>query len=84
MKQINKGLANTKGHKKNRADLNGKHCKSNLTVFTKYQQPHLLFSDLPEKYRFLIEFDTALIKEHYKNKKNTHNGYAFLHEPYFE
>lgn len=56
----------------------------NVTVLTKYGQPHFLFSDLPEKYRSLMEFDAALVKEHYQQKNTWKDGYAFLHEPYFE
>jgi len=71
-----------KATKNNEVSSQGKN--SNVTVSAKYNQPHYLFVDLPDRYRSLMEFDIALIKEHYQQKENRKDAYVFLHEPYFE
>lgn len=57
---------------------------SNVIVLAKLGQPHYLFVDLPSRYRSLMEFDIALIKEHYQRKEAEQGSHVFLHEPYFE
>ena len=56
----------------------------NITVLSKYNQSTFPFIELPAKYRSLIEFDTALMQEHYQKKESWQDNHAFLHEPYFE
>ena len=57
---------------------------SNVKVSARYNQPSYLFVDLPDRYRSLMEFDIALIKEHYQKKESHKEIHVFLHEPYFE
>ena len=54
---------------------------ADIKVLVKYDQPQYLFAELPAKYRNLMDFDIALIKEHFANKNSSS---VFLHEPYFE
>ena len=55
-----------------------------IKVSVKYNQPHYLFTELPQRYRNLMEFDVALIQKHYQQKPVATASHVFLHEPYFE
>ena len=55
-----------------------------VTVLAKFDHPHYVFVDLSSRYRSLMEFDIALIKEHYQQKEGDQDSHVFLHEPCFE
>lgn len=57
---------------------------SGIKVMVKYDQPQYLFAELPQQYRNLMEFDIALIKEHFAKKGCNGQESVYLHEPYFE
>ncbi|MGH1543403.1 MAG: hypothetical protein ACRBHB_23575 [Arenicella sp.] len=57
----------------------------NKTVDTKvvlqYNQPQYLFCELAPSYQNLMEFEIALIVDHFSARNR---AAIFLHEPYFE
>jgi len=48
-----------------------------------YNTPQSIFDGIPVKYRSLLDFDVALIKERYKGKAEEVPCIT-LHKPYFE